>query len=306
MDERWPILSSALSNQFSFRELSLVQEDPLLIQTERGLKKIRFWEDEHLLKQHLDWRKKLLSDDFFLDRMYATAMGSPFIRFDRYAVTCHDAPLEFAEVKGNEQIWAEMLAVFLKKSRGPAPYRQRSSVLGQAAFDYAQIEHSGLSGSETGKLVSSCFPTVRLRAEKADRLRSPYYSGNQSFILPENFSFENNRFLMGTLFIELGQSKPIAGYPELARFFLHTALEEGEETLTALLEQLSGKRLVDQEMRNRLLAEWYDPDEWFRLAYTLNPLASLPGPDEESQFRQIWNYKTRLIRLFEARFPLPD
>lgn len=294
MFDHWDYLRAALQNNYAFREMSVVQETPLLVQTERGIKKIRFWDDERLLSEHLNWRRKLISDSFFLDRMYATVYGATSIRFDRYMITCHDAPLDQAPIAGKETQWAGLVALLLKKSRGNLPPVAASQVSAQAAYFFSESERVGMVSDTIGQLVRTCYPSVQSRAEIADRLRNQHRSGSKAFILPEDFSFQSTRLLLETLFFELGQSRPVSGYRQLAQFILLAALEQGEETVQKLLEALAPQFSLERETQDLLLAEWYEPGEWFRLFAAAN--APIAAPEEHDLFKKVWDAKTRLIR----------
>ncbi|MDD9147705.1 hypothetical protein OYT88_03955 [Sporolactobacillus sp. CQH2019] len=307
MNDNLQILLSALQTNYRFRRLKLIKDRPLIVETERGPKKIRIWNDERLLRKHVGWRMKLISDRFFIDRMYVTQSGNPFIRIGRFAVTCHDAPPDRAALSGNEPIWAETVSALIAKSRDsidghgkPVRVRQRAETI------FEQCRQSGLFSGSDGELASACYPSVRERAEQADLLRSHYSRRSRSVILPDTFSLGDSRSLLDTLFIELGQSVPGNGYRGLARFFLDGIREGGEESLRSLFLYLQEKGVPDQETADLIRAEWFDPSEWFQLVDSL-PLVSESGQRDRDlkAFKSTWDYKTRLIGLFDSVFSRP-
>ncbi|MFT8391212.1 MAG: hypothetical protein ABF683_08000 [Sporolactobacillus sp.] len=292
MLEHWEYLRSAVQNNYAFKEISIIQEEPLLIQTERGLKRVRVWTNDQLLMKHLRWRTKLISDHFFLDRMYATIYGATSIRFDRYLITIHDAPLDPAPIAGREQQWAELVMLLLQKSRGHCPMPAASQIGAQAAFVSNQLAESGMAG-DLVNLARACAPSAQNRAEQADRLRNRHRSSGKTFILPEDFSFAETRLLLDTLFIALGQSGPISGYPALAQFLLQAALENGAQAVESILAAFAQQMPMTREMLDRIAAEWYAPGEWFQLAEWARMT-----PDQlerRERFKQVWDMKTRLI-----------
>lgn len=299
MNDEAALLVSTLQNGYHFRDLSLVRENPMLIGTERGLKRIRFWDDERLLRQHMDWRRQLLSSRYFIDRMYVTVSGSPFIRFGRFAVTCHDAPLGKAELSAHEEDWSEVIASLIMKSRGAVSEPEGISALARAEAVYEQAEKSGAFNGPAGKMARLCYPEVRERAYQSDMLRSRHTPRGRQFILPEDFSFRQSKALLETLFIEIGQCGAVSGYTELADFFLGSAMHEGEGCLHRLFCRMKEKGVPDRQTADLLQAAWYEPREWFSLA---DSMFRDEGALEQNTdgFKKIWDQKTRIISLFQS------
>lgn len=299
MNDDTSLLVSALQNGYHFRELNIIRENPFFIGTERGIKRIRFWNDERLLRTHMDWRRLLLCDHFFVDRMYATVSGSPFIRYGRFAITCHDAPLDEAGLSAHEEVWAEAIASLIRKSRGAVAGREKISVLARAEAFYDQAERSGAFYGRAGELARLCYPEVRERAYQCDSLRSRHTKSGKSFILPADFSFRQCRALLDTLFIELGQSGATSGYSRLADFFLESDRNEGEDCLRLLFLRMKEKGVPDEETADLVQAAWYEPEEWFRLTESMFRIEA-SGEQDTDGFKKIWDQKTRIIGLFQS------
>ncbi|GGL41319.1 hypothetical protein [Sporolactobacillus putidus] len=307
MNDNLQILFSALQANYHFRQLKVIKEQPMIVETERGLKKIRVWNDERLLRRHVSWRMKLINDRFFVDRMYVTQSGNPFIRLGRFAVTCHDAPLERATLSGNEPIWAETVSTLVAKSRDSVNNHEKSTVIRQHAESiFEQYRQTGLFSGSTGKLAAACYPSVRERAEQADSLRSRHSRRSESVILPDTFSLGDSRSLLDTLFIEFGQKAPVNGYRGLARFFLDGFRESGEESVRSFFLCLKEKGVPDRETADLVRAEWFDPSEWFWLVDSLSNASEDSQRDQDLQaFKTVWDHKTRLIGLFDSVFSQP-
>jgi hypothetical protein len=297
------MILALIRNHFRFQELNLIRENPMIISTEKGLKRIRFWENEGLLKRHLEWRLKLLTPSFFIDRMYVTVQGFPYIRYDRFRLTCHDAPEEEAVMSGYEALWAEVMHTLLTRSRMPLPVSE-SSLLGTVQTYYEQAERADLFSSHAGKIAQSCYPSVCERAKIADQLRAKHQGRRRSFVLPDDFSFDQIKKLFDVLFINLGQSGPVQGYDRIAGFMQQVLNNQGESVMQALLQLMIEKGGMDQETSDLIKAAWYEPDEWIYLVDLLSGLP--PGMELSNQhvngFKKIWDSKNRLIALFLAYF----
>ncbi|RYM06857.1 hypothetical protein EWH99_01280 [Sporolactobacillus sp. THM7-7] len=292
----------ALQVNYRFRELKVMRRQPMTISTERGRKKIRIWDDEPLLKRHISWRRQLSGGRFFVDRMYATQSGRLFVPVGRFFLTCHDAPRVPASLSGNEAIWADVCAALITGIRDAADDPQRS-VLEQADRTFSEADRAGLLSGEEGVLARKSYPTVRKRAELADRLRSAYRKSGRRVILPEDVSLRKSKALLGTVFIELGQSRPVPGCRAFARFFLEWMKEGGTDSIGRLFSHLKKMNVPDRETSDLIRAEWYEPDEWFRF---LENLAHLPNETSERKavesFETARDRKNRLIRLFDTFF----
>ncbi|MCQ2008555.1 MAG: hypothetical protein ABF629_07340 [Sporolactobacillus sp.] len=297
------VLLSALQANYYFGQLRVVQERPLLVETERGRKKIRIWQNEALLKLHLKWRERLINDDFFIDRMYVTRSGLPSVRMGSLSVTCHDAPLEPVQLDGNEALLATALTRLVQYSRDVPAEEVPNSASVRVRSLYEQAKQIGFQDHDTWKMVSSCFSSACARAEEADRLREPYQNRRSAFILPEDFSLQSCTAIFDTLFLELGQSRPVDGCRLLARFFLAESMDHRKQSMNNLFQALKDQKLFDRETADLLQAEWLEPGEWMRLLESgINREQMQSDPFSIEEFKQIWDQKIKLIHLFKSVF----
>lgn len=295
MIDEYALMLRSLEKGFRFRELRVVNPDPLIVGTERGLKRIRYWEDESLLEQHLRWRDRLKGGHFFLDRMHVTASGAPLIRFGRLALTCHDAPVDQAPLVGHERLWAQTVGDLLRRSRGAAA-ADSGSRLEWVERAYEQARQSGAFTDQSGKLLVSCYPYVRQRAVLCDRIRSR--RGDQTFLLPRDFSWSDCKWIYGLLFIELGQLPPTDGYRSLGDFFLYVDLTEGDDCVRRLFRDLHEADVPLAEAVDGLRLAWQEPSEWMALAEQC--ASRQVAKDQTERFVQRWDNNVRMIRLLES------
>lgn len=292
-----------LRQQYGFGHLSIVSEKPLIIQTESGLKKIYLWGNEHLLNWHLQWRHRLLCDAFYLDRMYVTRTGKPFAMIGKMAITCHDAIHEPAERKGNEAAWAAWLGELSAKSRYPSSGRQ-SDLLGAAS----QVEEAYLqlqkrpAATDAGSIAGKCFPAALERAKQAERLAGSHRSRRLSVLAPDNLHFSQGKWLLGKLFIELGQANPAVGYEPLAGFFGSWLEDSGKESLRSLLTYLKNGEYMDEATAELIRAELYYPREWLFLVQALPVLENGRTGEVVETFKKKWDRSSRTVTIFESVF----
>ncbi|EST13685.1 hypothetical protein [Sporolactobacillus laevolacticus] len=306
MNNEQAMLLSAVQANYYFGHLRIANEQPLLIETERGFKKIRIWEDEALLKLHLQWRERLVNDRYFIDRMYVTRSGFPSIRIGHYSVTCHDAPREQASLAENEELWAGLITHLVQVSRSEPVDDRHFSSSARVHTVFEQAKNMNLQGLDLWKMIDACFSSACGRAEQADRLRDPYRFQSKTFLLPDGFSPGTCTRLFDTLFFELGQSRPADGCRILARFFLNEALANGEQSVHKLFQLLKSGGSFDQKIADLVLAEWLEPDEWIWLVNA--GIQAHEGQNDDmtlKTFKQLWDKKILLIHIFRTIFPQP-
>ncbi|MCL1630522.1 hypothetical protein M3N64_00960 [Sporolactobacillus sp. CPB3-1] len=300
IDDHAAVLSAAAAH-FNFGRIRVVSDQPLLIETERGMKKIRVWENNALLKIHLKWRERVSGDQFLVDRMYVTRAGYPLVRLGRLSVTCHDAPSLLFKQEGNEKTLAQLIDYLFQNSRGIPAEKPVGSYNAYVHQLYEQTKNSeSVQQSEIWSMVSACFSSACARAETADRLRKAHHGRSTVFLLPEDFSYHSFFSLFDTIFFEIGQSRPVNGYGRIAAFFLDKSLMCSEQSMHRLFEAVRENGSMDREMVDLLLAEWYEPAEWVRL---LHYGASSRVQDNDliiQEFRKIWDRKIKLIKVFES------
>jgi hypothetical protein len=299
MNEETTLLLSVLSRNYHFREILVTHWDPVLIETERGMKRLRFWSDERLLRNHINWRKQLSGGAFFVDQMYVTVSGSPFVRFGRYAITCHDAPAESASVQGSEALWSEVVGTLLLKSRGEDRQPAEQPARERLASMIRRMERtSALNPGRGERLLRLCYPEAEARAARCDELRFAQSRSGKTFMLPSDFRLYHSKRLLETLFVEYGQSERVGGYPQLADFFLESMGHEGEAALRQLFMELNRLPHIGRETADLLQASWYEPGEWLSLAEA--SMRRQLTPEEMNVFEKTWNQKTRIISLFQS------
>ncbi|MCO7175519.1 hypothetical protein ACFP7A_01010 [Sporolactobacillus kofuensis] len=303
MNNQQSLLMSAIQSNYRFKQINRVNEQPFLIETERGLKKIRIWDNEAMLKLHLKWREQLVTDRFFIDRMYVTRSGLPFVRVGHYAVTCHDAPYEVAPIAGHEGLWADLITHLMMRSRSTPVTEEHFSMASHVQNVFEQAKTFQVMDHEEWKLIHSCFSSVFTRAEKADHLRESNKHQMKTFLLPEDFSSHSCTQLFDTLFCELGQSQPMDGYRLLADLLLREALEHEEQSVHHLLQHLSRNDAIDQRSADLMLAQWFEPTEWVQFVYsTVQKDQGIRTDITVQKFKHVWDQKVRLIHEFSTLF----
>ncbi|BBN99333.1 hypothetical protein [Sporolactobacillus terrae] len=289
---------SALQANYGFRQVNVAREQPLLIDTERGIKKIRRWTDEALLHLHLKWRNHVKNERFFVDRMYVTRAGLPSVRLGNYSMTCHDAPRELLALNNNEQQWAAFLTDLSRTSRNSPINESMTEMQIQVHSLFEQAKQMRVD-PEIWAIVSACYSSACTRAAEADRLRELHQYRRSAFLLPADFSRESCKALFDTLFFELGQSEPSDGCGVLARFVLTEALQaQRGQSIGKLLQELALKGFLDRENADLMLAEWVAPDEWIGLLQA-SLQGDVPADRSSEVFKCVWDQKIELIRLLK-------
>ncbi len=112
---RW-IMIELLKTRYGWEE-AIIDRDGL-VQTNRGLKRIHYWQDLALMKWHIDWRDSCnVTPYVIMDRMLRTIDGAAYVQFDDYMVTVHDEIKDPYGQIGHEENWGCFLGRMIECGR---------------------------------------------------------------------------------------------------------------------------------------------------------------------------------------------
>ena len=164
-------LLEELKQQYGWNKAVAINED--IVETDHGLKRIRYWEDQDLLDWHINWRDHCtIAPVVLADRMIRTKDGDSFIPWESSKVTVHDEITQSFSQSENGQVWGTLLGLMI-----------RYGVQSKTKIDAQVIQQPDLVKLEKRLWM---FPTTlhamlqnivyegKIRSKKAKKLRSKY------------------------------------------------------------------------------------------------------------------------------------
>ncbi|WP_062047911.1 hypothetical protein [Bacillus sp. JCM 19034] len=250
------MLIDLLKEQYNWVEGRFIDND--LIETDKGLKRIRYWSDKQLLDWHINWRDHCSDTPYLLvDRMLRTKEQQPFVSFEGAYVTVHDEIVEPFLIKGQESAVASALATFIHYGLKVESNREQhsSTHLEKELFtaDHMFLETEGLTDYHFYRKEA-----IR-REEKAAALLQTTKSTRLPTLDPI-LSVKQVRTTANVLYWVGTMDEPIKGYVGLDQFFREMFLQVGESSSRKLIEHLIEK--LDRNQAIQLLAEIVKPNEW--------------------------------------------
>ncbi|MCM2675193.1 hypothetical protein [Alkalicoccobacillus plakortidis] len=106
-------LLEELKQQYGWKNAVSLSEE--IIETDHGLKRIRFWEDQDLLDWHINWRDHCyLAPVMLADRMIRTKDGDSFIPWNSSRVSVHDEITQAFSQQENGQVWGTLVGLMIR------------------------------------------------------------------------------------------------------------------------------------------------------------------------------------------------
>jgi hypothetical protein len=271
-------------------------EQPNTLLTDSGCKRIRYWNDENLLKWHTAWRDETgKKGGPLLDRMIRSKKGESQISFNKQWITLHDCSAEPYGLLGNEIQWGALLAKIL--SAGEAKECRMPDVKEIEQFDFQSVLElakpaAGSLGSFS--LIKMSLAEARKRALHAKILIEQAGSRVPPLLDPQ-LSTDNGRKVMDFLFYEAGDQTPVRSYKPLRRFLQEWISACGTQSLKRLLTAAAQYYPLRAEQGLLLTAEIMTPWELEECLLSL-----LNGGLEEAvscldRFSREWEINRRLL-----------
>ncbi|MFC0188003.1 hypothetical protein ACFFJY_06860 [Fictibacillus aquaticus] len=284
-----------VKEEYGLREVSWM-ENPFILLTDSGCKRIRYWADESLLKWHTEWRDEAgKKDGPMLDRMIRTKKGESRISVNKQWITLHDSCIEPFGLLGNEKQWGALVAKIL--AAGEMEARGLEVLAETDEFDFQSLLELAKPVASSGgsfSLIRMSLTEARKRAVQANKLIE--LAGNSvPPLLDPQLSTDSGRKVMDFLFYEAGDQMPVRTYKPLRRFLQEWIAACGTPSLKRLLTAADRDYPLHSEQGFLLAAEIMIP--WELKECLLN----LQGGDLEEavssldRFSREWEINRRLL-----------
>lgn len=260
----------------------------------RGNKKILYWQDPNLLDWHISWRDEVgRQQQYLVDRMIRTKDYKAFILVGKQLITIHDAEMDADCRSLDEKVVGACIGNMLRfghESNGlgfieETPFPQELLV--------RQIDNNMLSG-EDQKLLARIVTEARKRLKLSNSL-----AGNASAPITDKIaSLEQCKEIFGILYWRGSNDAPQNAYVSLRNFLGDWKNRYGEKSLHNLLDEMHAVFPLNKEQGNLLLAEIVKPWEVTNLLKELQNFDSAHEQQEAlEQFKKEWESQRQLVNV---------
>ncbi|MBY6035305.1 hypothetical protein KUV80_01485 [Fictibacillus nanhaiensis] len=246
-------LINLLENEYDLYGVEWKQE-PHLIMTDFGEKRLRYWTDEERLKWHMKWRDESAKGSGAVpDRMIRTRDGEIAVFDGKHWISLHDSadtPFGCEEVERWGQFIGHLLLASIKAS-----HENHECKVTESVFDF----DSCLAQSEkymegNFKCINTSIYEARQRLKFAEALkrkvRKPVLP-----ILEKDISISNGKRIFHFLFYQGGDSWPEKGYLPIRKFLFEWLSHTSPLSLRMLLTEVNKVFPLNGEHGLLLLAE---------------------------------------------------
>ncbi|MFA9458270.1 hypothetical protein ACERJO_16070 [Halalkalibacter sp. AB-rgal2] len=249
------MLIDFLQENYNWGDVSYINNE--LIKTDKGLKRIRYWEDKQLLEWHISWRDHCSDTPYILmDRMLRTRNHKPYAEHEDGYITAHDEVVARYPISGQEPIIAKAIVSFIQYG-----LRTETNIIPQPVSKcFYENGDSYVPHLEENRRME-CEFLIRegeMREKKANALMELTDSTPLPYLDPM-MSTDQMRSVAQVLYWVGTMEVPVVGYEHIARFLRNWYVEEGEQSCKKLMQGIVNQ--LEREQSIQILAEMLRPYE---------------------------------------------
>ncbi|WP_026671507.1 hypothetical protein [Alkalihalobacterium bogoriense] len=288
-------LLEKIKQEYGYTTVKQVGKDR--IQTNKGIKNVRIWEDERLLQWHISWREECSRPPFIMtDRMIRTINNNMEVPYEKGWLTLHDEVATLSPIRQAEQKWGNLFGHMFQY--GLEQDKRKLSFVEHEYFfpSIEQIQQQlHLIAESEKKLISTCYKEARGRADKA----SDIIEKNNHVVLPicdPIHSLTQLKEDASVLFFEGTAKNPEIGYRSFSMFVLEWWRKEAESSLFLLLDGISERfELIKSRQLSFLIAELLYPTEYIECVTNIEDTEKWYKRVDD--MKQTWNEKQQLVQV---------
>jgi hypothetical protein len=235
------------------------KEEPHILKTDSGDKRLRYWSDENLLNWHVNWRdESAAGSGAVTDRMIRTRDGEVAVYDGRQWVTVHDCADEWF---GCEEVdrWGQLIGELLKNAVKPDSDQFIAEIIPEVNME-ACFSKLRLYSEGNFQCIHVSMNEAEKRFQYAEALRKRT-SACHAPILEKELKITRGKRIFHFLFYEGGNSKPVKGYLPIRNFLLDWLSQTSPLSLKMLLSNIHSIFPLDTDHGLQLLAEISMPRE---------------------------------------------
>ncbi|WNB93257.1 hypothetical protein [Bacillus sp. NEB1478] len=270
------------------------KEEPHVIFTDFGDKRLRYWSEEQLLEWHVKWRDESSKGSSAVpDRMIRTRDGGNAVFDGKHWVTLHDTadiPFGCEEVGRWGQFIGHLLAASIKYENVPC------TIDGEPALDYEKcLEKLELYAEGNFHSLNISIAEAKKRIHFAEVLYKKTVRTPRP-ILEKEISIINGKRIFHFLFYEGGDSKPIRGYLPIRNFMLEWLLQTSPLSMKMLLDEIHSVFSLSDDQGLLLLAEITMPWELKDCINFLDNSSLEKMVDGMNKYEKLWEDNRLLLK----------
>lgn len=285
------MLLTKLEEAYSLKEAKWIEMNRV-VETDCGLKRIQYWEDEPLMRWHMNWRDDLGKNTPLLaNRMIRTKAGDRAIKTENGWVTLQDEVYEPYSAARCETDWGKALAAMLQK--GIETQKTSDIPFVQHSFSYDHWFHKVRSNKDRqSPLMLKSLSAVKQRWMQAKQIFDKVKDSDPPVTDPIQ-TLAQGRNLYGRLYWVGGTNHPERGYRSFRNFLLEWLEQTDTASLERLFDSIDETFSLQGDQGYLLLAECLMPWDLFDSGH---------GPNREGteMFRGKWETSRQLVLCFSG------
>ncbi|WP_078555382.1 hypothetical protein [Bacillus alkalicellulosilyticus] len=270
-----------------------------VIETDKGLKRVRFWNEYSLLQWHVSWRDECSINPYLItDKMIRTKSNQTEVEYNKGWFTLHDEVTTLSPMIEEEQKWGQLLAKVLNYGLHSSYGEEITSCSFPSLDKYEPLANTFKNFTkDTQKIIYTCFDEAKSRVAKAQYIRKRNKDVTAP-LLDSISSLYQARTHNRVLFWQGTMAKPERGYTQFCGFIKEWKRIHGEASLTQVLNEINRSfEMKKNGQLELLLADFLLPWELVELLDSAQHCQSI----EECQanyevFRARWNENQEMIR----------
>jgi hypothetical protein len=286
-------LINLLENKYDLYGVRWKQE-PHIIMTDFGEKRLRYWKDEEMLKWHVRWRDESSKGSGAVpDRMIRTRDGEAAVFDGKHWITLHDyADTQF----GCEEVerWGQFIGQLLTASV-QGDYKKDLSVE-HPVFDFNHcLELAENYTDGTFQILNTSLAEAKKRILFSAALNKKVQN-TEVPILEKEISVSNGKRIFHFLFYQGGDSKPVQSYLPIRNFLSEWLENTSPLSLKMLLTEIDRIFPLNGDHGLLLLAEITTPWELTDCLNRLDNTSLEKMVEGMSMYEAIWDANRTLLK----------
>jgi hypothetical protein len=284
-----------IEKAYDFKELEWIIPEKSFT-SNRGAKRLLYWQDKKLLEWHINWRDQLgKTQHYLVDRMIRTKLNNAYISIGDEFLTIHDEEIGGGLRSFDEKLVGAFIGSILHNGQNQKmndsqlyqnPQFPQELLLKQLEDIQLQNEENKLltrvqhEARKRLKLSKNLLRDVKVTAPITDKIES----------LDQCKSIFDMFFWNGT------NQPPQNAYISFRNFLIKWMETNGEQSLRGLLSNINASFPIDQEQGDLLLAELLKPWEFIEFISKIQSSNSIADKKEAfQQFKQVWEFQRELV-----------
>ncbi len=250
-----------LKERYPFRKVEFVNHN--LIETEQGLKRIRYWENKELLDWHIEWRDRCsVTPCILIDRMIRTKDKQAFARWENGWLTVHDELNDSFKQNGKEAVWGQLLGTMIKHGL-TAETKVTAKEKQSPKFNKLPLHTVKLDEGQR-QLLQRCIEESNYRVKKSEQLLTRSRDEVPPLLDPI-YSLHQAQQMYNILVWKGGDGRPERSYRSLCALLSDWCAQHGEASLQELLDEIERVGELSREQCLLLVSECLLPYELDRV-----------------------------------------